>query len=96
MRKPDDTIQESREYSTGYDDFISLILPILRDFLPILLDRWSEFTDRPTLKILEQENRYLRSRINRLEKRVQWLVMFQVVLAMFFLFLVILIALKAI
>lgn len=95
-RIEDNPANETEEYSTNFEDFMSLLMPIIRDFLPILLDRWSEFTDRPTLKIIEQENRYLRSRINRLEKKVQWLIMFQVVTAMFFLFLVILILLKAV
>ncbi|PKL34199.1 MAG: hypothetical protein CVV45_04350 [Spirochaetae bacterium HGW-Spirochaetae-10] len=90
--------EDSEHYSNerSYADFVSLLLPLLRDFIPILLERWSEFADRPTMRSLEEENRRLRDQVDRLEKKVQWLTLFQIVTALFFLFLVILLALQVI
>lgn len=90
--------EDSEHYSNerSYADFVSLLLPLLRDFIPILLERWSEFADRPTMRSLEEENQRLRDQVDRLEKKVQWLTLFQIVTALFFLFFVILVALQVI
>lgn len=85
--------QEKREHSGGKSgEVLSVLVPLLRDFVPILIERWSDLADRPTLRSLEEENRRLRDQIDGLEKKVQWLTVFQVVTGIFLLFLIVLLA----
>ncbi len=85
--------QENREHSYGKSgEVLSVLVPLLRDFVPILIERWSDLADRPTLRSLEEENRRLRDQIDGLEKKVQWLTVFQVVTGIFLLFLIVLLA----
>jgi hypothetical protein len=88
--------EESSYHAESYADFVSLIVPVLRDFIPILLERWSEFANRPTLRSMEEDQRRLQNQIDLLEKRVQWLTIFQIISALFFFFLVVLLVLKVI
>lgn len=75
-------------------DLLVALLPVLRDFVPVLLEKWSESADRPTLRGLEEEGRRLRQRMEQLERRSLWLSMFLVIQAVAFLFFVLLVALK--
>lgn len=90
--RPDEDSQEKGGHSAA--ELLGVILPLIKDFVPIFLEKLSEATDRPTLRGLEEENRYLWEKIERLERRAQWLAMFQVVQALFFIFFVVLVGLK--
>lgn len=75
-------------------EILMAVLPMLRDFLPIFIEKWSESTDRPTLRGLEEEDRRLHDRIDHLERRSRWLAIFLVLQALAFLCFVLLVALK--
>ena len=77
-------------------DLLSLLLPILRDFIPILLERWANVSNRPTMHSIEDENRRLKEKIEQLDRKLLWLSMFQVVTGLFFLLFVVLVAFKII
>jgi hypothetical protein len=86
-------MKKQQESSTNKEILIQ-ILPLLRDIIPIFLERLAELQGKPTLKRLQQENEELRKEIQQLEKKFQWIFFFIIVQTFFIVIIFIYIIIK--
>lgn len=62
--------------------FIQL-LPLLRDLVPIFLERIAEIQGKPTLLKLQAENEKLKDNMIQIEKKMQWFLFFIIMQTIF-------------
>ncbi|GIX41183.1 MAG: hypothetical protein KatS3mg129_0916 [Leptospiraceae bacterium] len=62
--------------------FIQL-LPLLRDLIPIFLERIAEIQGKPTLLKLQEENEKLKDNMLQIEKKMQWFLFFIIMQTIF-------------
>jgi hypothetical protein len=75
-------IQNSSKNIRLTEIFIT-ILPVLRDLIPLFLERLSEIYGKPTLQKLQKENEKLKEEINQIEKKLQWFLFFIIIQTLF-------------
>tara|TARA_B100001778_G_C18082379_1_gene403549 strand:+ start:122 stop:382 length:261 start_codon:yes stop_codon:yes gene_type:complete len=64
--------------------FLSLLVPVVTEVIPIFFQAWQHSQSGPAVDKLEEENLELSRRINDLERKTRWMQYFLIALGLFF------------
>ncbi len=70
------------------------IFPILREVLPLIIEKYNEIQGKPTLKKLYEENEQLKNRIKNLEFKMKLFLIFVILQTIFIIFFIVFFIIK--
>ncbi len=70
------------------------VLPILKEILPLMIEKYNEIQGKPTLKKLYEENEQLKNKIRNLEHKMSLFLVFVILQTIFIIFFIIFFIIK--